>query len=128
MLNRTVAATLVALLFATGCHATTYSAVSMPKAQTREDDTCFAQCQSRRENGNDEYLDCVRNCPGAAVHEGNACNDVQPIPNYVCTDVEGRKFSVGRTVILAVVLGVVAAVAIGAGAAVAASSSGSNPQ
>ncbi len=122
---RPVALALALALVCTACRATSYTAISMPKAQTRNDDTCFADCQPRRERGSEEYLACVRHCPGVSVQENSACGDIQAIPNYVCAEEQGSRFSVGRTVALVGSLSagaVVAAVAISVAAAAASAS------
>lgn len=104
-MKRFIAAT---LLLTAGCRTTMYTAVVSPRG-----DTCVLECP--RTGSEESYLNCLRSCPEARVREDQECVDTKLVQGQVCSEQMGTKFSIAKTVVLAVlsilVVGAVAAAA-----------------
>jgi hypothetical protein len=102
-------------LLGTSCTVVNSYAVLAPYSAAADSTSCFRQCQLLRAGGTNTYLACVRNCPGTAVTDHEAC-DAIPVPaNYQCTTEHNKSFSLGGTII-AIALGTLALFVLAAAA------------
>jgi hypothetical protein len=111
-----IAVLVVIALTASGCRTTATYAYSYPQGNPNNPGDCANQCSAMAQtDGRDAFVSCIKSCPGVSERDGS-CGDQSQVPGFGCVDEEHTRIAIGRTVVLAVIVG---AIVIG-GAAVAA--------
>ena len=99
----------VCVTFLASCRTTSYTAITSPMK-----DECMMQCP--RGGAEESFTRCARQC-GAVVHEDQACEDTPLSSGQSCVEQQGTKFSLAKTLVLAIIGVVVLGSVAGAGAA-----------